>query len=238
MTVRRSGLTLAFASILASFTLTSPPARAQVMVTDLKAIAQAITQVNQGLQQIQALQSQLHNQAAMLQHLGVDVTGPLLQIDQQATSLLQGAQGLGYGSTNLSAALAAAYPSQLQGRSLSQISALLAAWNAASRQTLQEALQAQNQVALSQPATTKAVTGMLSASGAAAGQTSAIQSTNQLLATLSSQLTQLQTLLITEQRQAASLALQQQALTAKAQADSATTFKHADPVPHFTADTL
>jgi P-type conjugative transfer protein TrbJ len=230
----RAGLLLAVAALI----LAARPARAQMMVTDLKAIAQAVTQVNQGLQQIQALRSQLTNQAAMLQHLGADVTGPLFQIDQQATSLLRNAQGLGYASTNLSTSLAAAYPTNLEGRSLSDISGLLTAWNVASRRTLQDALQAQNQVALGQPITTEAVRHAVAASQSVAGQTAAIQSTNQLLASLSSQLTQLQTLLIAEQRQTQTLALQQQALTAKAQADSAAGLAHRDPAPHFTADSL
>jgi P-type conjugative transfer protein TrbJ len=221
-----------------SLSLASAPAHAQMAVVDLKAIQQAITQVNQGLQQIQALQAQVQNQAKMLEHLGTDVTGPLLQIDQQATSLLQHAQGVGYGSTNLSASLATAYPTSVQGQSLAQLSALLNSWNAASRQVLQESMQVQNQVALGQPATTAAVTGAVAASRGAPGQTAAIQSSNQLLATLSSQLTQLQTLLIAEQRQTQTLALQQQAITAKAQADSAAGLAVKKFVPAFSADTL
>jgi P-type conjugative transfer protein TrbJ len=225
------------AAVVGAF-LVGTPAQAQMAVVDVAAISKAITQVNQGLQQIQALQAQLTNQAAMLQHLGTDVTGPLLQIDQQATSLLQHAQGVGYSSTNVSSQLSTAYPTDVQGQSLAQITALLNAWNAASRQTLQESMQVQNQVAQGQPATTSAVTGAIAASKTAAGQTSAIQSTNQLLATLSSQLTQLQTLLIAEQRQAQTLALQQQAITAKAQADSATGLAHTNTAPAFTADSL
>lgn len=195
-------------------------AQAQLAVIDTTAVAQAIKQVSQGLQQIQALQNQLRQQAQMLQRLGLDVTAPLRAITSEATALLQQARGLGYQAANLGAALAQAYPTSLAGFSPQDIAAKLQEWARNSRSTLQEAMEVQNQIALAQPATASAVSAAVSASQAAAGQTAAVQATNQLLAALSTQLMQLQTLLITQGRQTETLEAERRGLMARAESDS------------------
>ena len=194
-------------------------ARAQVTVYDPTGLAQMIKQVQQGLQQVQALQSQLAQQARMLQGLGLDVTGPLRDIAGQAAGLLRQAQGLGYQAADISQGFSDLYPSDLSGLSAKDLAARLASWTQNSRQTLQEALQVQNQIAQAQTATAGAVGATIDASQSAAGQTAAVQATNQLLAVLSTQLTQLQTLLITQARQAQTWEAERRALVAKAQAD-------------------
>jgi P-type conjugative transfer protein TrbJ len=78
----------------------------------------------------------------------------------------------------------------------------------------------QNRIAQGQPVTTSQVTSAVGASQGAAGQTSAIQATNQLLATVTAQLTQLQALLITQARAEQTLAAQAQASQAAGAADS------------------
>jgi P-type conjugative transfer protein TrbJ len=78
----------------------------------------------------------------------------------------------------------------------------------------------QNLIAQNQPTTTSQVQAAVAASQGAAGQTSAIQATNQLLATVSAQLTQLQNLLITQARAEQVLAAQAQASQAAGAADS------------------
>lgn len=195
------------------------PARAQVTVYDPAAVTQMLRQVSQGLQQIQALQAQLANSERMLQGLGVDVTGPLRDIAAQATGLMRQSQGLGYNAADLSREFAALYPSDLAGLSPAALADKLAAWNQASRQTLQEAMQVQSQIVQAQGQTAGAVTGAVAASQAAAGQTAAVQATNQLLAALSVQLTQLQTLLISQARQVQTFEAERRALAAKAEAD-------------------
>jgi P-type conjugative transfer protein TrbJ len=175
-------------------------AMAQVTVIDPVAIAQAIRQVAQQLQQIEQLQAQLNNQAAMLKNLGTNVTPPLLSINTQATQLLQNAQGIGYNSQNVAQQYNQAYPATMQGMNFAQIILALANWQTSSRQALQQAMATQNQIVQAQPVTANAVRGAVAASQSAAGQTGAIQATNQLLATLSTQLTQLQTILITQAR--------------------------------------
>jgi P-type conjugative transfer protein TrbJ len=196
------------------------PARAQMTVIDPTAIAQALKQVSQQLQQIQQLKAQLTNQAAMLQKLGTDVTGPLQSITSQATQLLQQAQGIGYNSQNLAQQYQQVYPANMQGMSFAQISQALTSWQTNSRQTLQEAMATQNQIVQAQPATAAAVNGAVAASQGAAGQTAAIQATNQLLAALSTQLTQLQTILITQGRAAQTADAQAQAARAAGAAES------------------
>jgi P-type conjugative transfer protein TrbJ len=181
-------------------TATGPqPAQAQMTVIDPTAIAQAIKQVTQQLQQIQQLQAQLTNQVAMLQKL---------------------AQGIGYNSQNLSQQYSQVYPANMQGMSFAQITQALTGWQTNSRQTLQQAMATQNQIVQAQPVTAKAVNGAVAASQGAAGQTAAIQATNQLLAALSTQLTQLQNILITQGRAEQTAAAQAQAAQAAGAAES------------------
>ena len=66
-----------------------------------------------------------------------------------------------------------------------------------------------------------AVNGAVAASQGAAGQTAAIQATNQLLAALSSQLQGLQTILITQARTQETILAQQQAGAVAARAETA-----------------
>ena len=210
---------VAFATALV---LAAPPptAQAQVAVIDLKAILQAEQQVSQGLTQIQRLESQLTNQAAMLQHLETDITGPIAQITGQATAILQQAQGIGYNAQNVAQQYAALYPTTMPGATLASTQASLATWRQNNALALQDALQMQNQIAQGQPTTSAQVASAVSASQGAAGQTAAIQASNQLLATVSAQLTQLQNLLITQARAEQTLAAQAQASQAAGAADS------------------
>jgi len=220
------------ASLAIGVLTTSPaPVLAQVTVYDPWSIAQSIRQVSQQLQQIQQLQAQLNNQAAMLKNVGSNVTAPVLAIDNQATALLKQAQGIGYNSQNVAQQYNQAYPTTMQGMSFAQVAAALAGWQTSSRQTLQQAMATQNQIVQAQGATTSAVNGAVAASQGAAGQTGAIQATNQLLATLSTQLTQLQTILITQGRAAQVAQAQAQATQAAADAEHARAFHGPTPAP-------
>jgi P-type conjugative transfer protein TrbJ len=208
---------LALALVL---TVTPPPvAHAQMAVIDVRAILQAEQQVSNSLTQIQRLEAQLTNQAAMLQKLQTDITGPIAQIASQATGILQQAQGIGYGAQNVAQQYARLYPSTMPGASLATTQASLATWRQNNALALQQALQMQNAIAQGQPITSAQVASAVSASQGAAGQTSAIQATNQLLATVTAQLTQLQNLLITQARAEQTLAAQVQASQATGEAD-------------------
>lgn len=225
------------ASVLA-LTVYGRAARAQVTVYDPAAVAQAIKQVSQGLQQIEHLKSQLQQQAQMIAQLGIDVTGPLAEIAAQATELLHQAQGLGYGAADLSKAFAQMYPESLVGASAGELAERLTAWSKASRQTLREAMQVQSQIMQTQPVTAGAVQAAISASQAAAGQTAAVQATNQLLGVLATQLGQLQTLLVTQARQVETFEAERRGLAAKAEADRQMKAVIARPPPRFSAETL
>jgi P-type conjugative transfer protein TrbJ len=219
----RSRRSIMFSAALAASVLLAaqpPAARAQVAVIDLKAILQAEQQVSQGLTQIQRLESQLTNQAAMLQHLQTDITGPIAQITGQATAILQQAQGIGYGAQNVAQQYASLYPTTMPGATLASTQASLATWRQNNALALQDALRMQNQIAQGQPTTSAQVASAVTASQGAAGQTAAIQASNQLLATVSAQLTQLQNLLITQARAEQTLAAQAAASQAAGAADS------------------
>jgi P-type conjugative transfer protein TrbJ len=204
-----------------------PAANAQLAVIDPVAIGHLIDQYNNQisaltnqLTQIQRLESQLTNQAQMLQHLGTDITGPIAQITGQATQILQQAQGIGYGASNVVDQFKSLYPSSMAGASLTSTQASLASWREQNGLTLQQALQMQTQIAQGQPITAAQVASAVAASQGAAGQTAAVQATNQLLATVSGQLTQLQNLIITQARAEQTLAAQMQASQAAGAADS------------------
>jgi P-type conjugative transfer protein TrbJ len=216
----RKVLSAASTLLVLALAATPPPAQAQMAVVDVKAILQAEQQVSNELTQIQRLESQLTNQAAMLQKLQTDVTGPITQIASQATGILQQAQGIGYGAQNIAGQYASLYPQTMPGASLATTQASLASWRNNNALAIQQALAMQNLIAQGQPTTTSQVQAAVSASQGAAGQTSAIQATNQLLATVSAQLTQLQNLLITQARAEQVLAAQAQASQATGAADS------------------
>jgi P-type conjugative transfer protein TrbJ len=209
------------ASFLALALAASPTeVSAQMAVVDVKAIFQAEQQVANSLTQIQRLESQLTNQAAMLQKMQTDITGPIAQIASQATGILQQAQGIGYGAQSSAQQFASLYPSTMPGASRATTQASLATWRTNNAQAIQQALAMQNLIAQGQPITTSQVQAAVAASQRAAGQTSAIQATNQLLATVSAQLTELQNLLITQARAEQVLAAQAQASQAAGAADS------------------
>ena len=213
---------LASSAVLALALLVADPprARAQMAVIDLRAIVQAEQTVSQGLTQIQRLEAQLSNQALMLQKMETDITAPITAITGQATRVLQQAQGIGYGAQAIAQQYAALYPATMPGASLATTQAALATWRSNNSQALQQALQMQNLIAQGQPTTTAGVSTAVRASQAAPGQTAAIQASNQLLATVTAQLTQLQNILITQARAEQTLAAQGQASQAAGAADS------------------
>ena len=207
-------------AVALSLVLVAPPAVAQAPVIDVSAILRLEQQVSQGLTQIQRLEAQLSNQALMLQKMQTDITAPVAQITGQATGILQQAQGIGYGAQNVAQQYASLYPSTMPGASLATTQASLATWRQNNALALQQAMQVQNQIAQGQAGVAAQVGGAVSASQAAPGQTAAIQATNQLLATVTGQLTQLQALLITQARAEQTLAAQAQASQAAGVADS------------------
>ena len=93
MTLPQGVRRLAAGATAAALLVVAPAAQAQMAVFDAGNYAQMLKQVEQGIQQVQALQQQVQQQAAMLSRLSTDVTQPLATINQQATALLAQAQG-------------------------------------------------------------------------------------------------------------------------------------------------
>lgn len=195
---------LAGALIISALTTTAltSPAQAQFAVVDVRAIAQALKQVEQGAQQVANLRQQVAAQQQMLAKLGANISPELTNIVGDATSIMKSAQGIGYGAKNLTNQLDSIYPKDMAGSTWDQILREQNKWQNQSRQTRQEAMEAQNAIVNSQERTQRAVERTVAASQSAAGQTAAVQATNQLLAALSTQLTGLQTLLLTQMRAA------------------------------------
>ena len=180
----------------------------------------ALDQIANQIEQINHLKSQLSNQALMLQSLKTDITGPIAQITGQATQLLQQAKGLGYGAQSIGEQFKSLYPTSMAGMSLADTQTSLQSWRNTNAESLQQALDLQNQIAQGQTTTAAQVASVVGASQSAPGQTAAIQATNQLLATVSGQLTQLQNLMITQARAEQTLAAQAAASQAAGAADS------------------
>lgn len=206
------------------------PAKAQVGVSIVhdptsfiefaKTSKAALDQITNQIEQINQLKGQLSNQALMLQSLKTDITGPIAQITGQATQLLQDAKGLGYSAQTIGEQFSRLYPTSMAGKSLEDTQTALGSWRETNAEALQQALDLQNQIARNQPATAAQVASVVGASQGAPGQTAAIQATNQLLATVSGQLTQLQNLMITQARAEQTLAAQAAASQAAGAADS------------------
>jgi P-type conjugative transfer protein TrbJ len=207
----------------AAGTAGSSGAHAQMAVVDVRAIAQAARQVSQGVEEINHLKSQLDAQMNMLKSIGSNYASILPSMNGELASILSSASGVGYSASDIASLLQRVYPDAptIAGLSPTDLASALQTWHNSTDQSLRTALQTQQRIAQQQPAMQAAVTSALGASQAAAGQTSAIQATNQLLATVSAQLTQLQAILTTQAR-AVELAEQQ------AQADSAAALTTSD----------
>ena len=84
---------IARALALASFTAVAvtpiAPASAQLAVIDVRAIAQQLKSVQQGLQQIEQLKAQVSNQQNMLRKLGSNISPELGDIVADATSVMK-----------------------------------------------------------------------------------------------------------------------------------------------------
>lgn len=225
--MRRYRLLLA-AAVAALSCGVAAPASAQWAVVDVEAILRAETQIQHAITQIEQLKAQVTNQAAMLRSLKTDVTGPISQITGQATQILQQAKGLGYGAQDITTQLKSLY-SIAPGATFADTQSAYAAWSAENASTLEQALNLQNQIARGQSTTSSQVAAAVAASQGAPGQTAAIQATNQLLATVSAQLTQLQTLMITQARAEQTLLAQAQASRAAGEADSARAWTYTPP---------
>jgi P-type conjugative transfer protein TrbJ len=200
--------------------MTASDASAQLAVFDAASYGQAIRQVASDIQQIKALQAGLAQQAAMIVALKSDATAPVLQTNALIASVLKAAGGVGFSSGNVAQAFSATYPAPVAAAAAGALGSHLQAWSQLSRGSLQDALAAETAAATAQPGISQALSQTRDASQAAAGQTSAIQATNQLLTVIASQLSQLQTVLMASARSTEASRAEQQAVAGQAPEES------------------
>jgi P-type conjugative transfer protein TrbJ len=181
------------------------PAQAQFgfgsVVFDPSAVAQLTTQVSYQLQMINQLVQQVQQGKSMLQSLGSNILPGLSTLTQQSQGLVSSLNGIANTGASLTGLLDSQYPTDFSNlNSVSAILSKMAAMQTQARQAMQTSMSMQGQVASNQPQIAAAMQSAGTASNAAAGPTAALQATNQMLAALSTQIADLQTILIAHLR--------------------------------------
>jgi type IV secretion system protein TrbJ len=182
-----------------------PPASAQFgfgsVVYDPTAVGQLITQVNNQIQMLNNMVTQVQQGQAMLNPLGSNIIPGLSNLMQNTQTLVNNLNNIGSSGASLSSALSAQYPSNFSNlSSVSQILAQLSAMQTQTRSAMESSVAMQNQIAGNQGQISSAMGSAVQASNAAPGPTAALQATNQILATLSQQISDLQSILIAHMR--------------------------------------
>lgn len=199
---------LAAGASLAALLLASPPADAQWAVIDVTNLAQNILtaahtleQVNNQITQIQQFVQMLANQARNLTSLPFSILQQLQNSMGQINSLMSQAQSLAYDVTRLQQQFQQLYPSY-SGGTVTQAGLLADAqtrWTA-SVNTFQHTMTVQSQIVAAIPTDQAQLSSLVTQSQGAVGSLQAIQSTNQLLALQSRQLSATQDLLAANAR--------------------------------------
>jgi P-type conjugative transfer protein TrbJ len=180
------------------------PAAAQFggsIVYDPSAVAQLTTQVSYQLQMINQLVQQVQQGQNMLASLSSNIVPGLSGMIQQSQSLVSSLNAISSTGSSLTSLLNSQYPTDFSN--LSEVSAILAkiaTMQAQARQATQNSMTLQGQVASNQPQIAAAMQTAATASNAAVGPTAALQATNQMLAALSTQIADLQSILIGHMR--------------------------------------
>jgi P-type conjugative transfer protein TrbJ len=198
---RRSFLGISFGIALGIATVTPASAQFGSVVYDPTAVGQLITQVNTQVQMLNSLVQQVQQGQAILNPLGSNILPGLSSLAQNTQSLITNLNNIGNMGSSLNSALSSQYPtdfSNLQG--VSAILGKLTAMQTQTRSAMQSSMEMQNQIAGNQPQIADAMSSAVNASNAASGPTGALQATNQILATLSQQISDLQSILIAHMR--------------------------------------
>jgi P-type conjugative transfer protein TrbJ len=194
--------------------LLATPASAQFgsIVYDPSAVAQLTTQVSYQLQMINQLVQQVQQGQNMLQSLGSNIVPGLSGMIQQSQSLVSSLNGISSTGNSLTGMLNSQYPTDFSNlASVSAILGKIATMQTQARQATQNSMTLQGQVASNQPQIAAAMQSATGASNNAAGPTAALQATNQMLAALSAQIADLQSILIGHMRAEEEQRLNQQA---------------------------
>jgi type IV secretion system protein TrbJ len=171
-------------------------------VFDASNVAQAIKQVQNGLQQIEQLKTQIENQQKMLQGWNFSqIEGTLRRFDAVRGELDRAGQL--YRDLDPRRALDRQFPTTFDTGAFTTTApneSLRDQWVAHQRTTLEENRRLQNAVYADLAATRQRVGQYIEKSNSAPGMTAAVQANNELTATLIQQMQALQTLEITRSR--------------------------------------
>ncbi len=198
----------------------APAAPAQILTYDNSNYLEWLQQLDYAYKQFDQLKQQLQAQTQMLAALGSDITGPIMQAVGQTQGLIGTITNAEQQGTALYTTLNTLFTSDFGGRTPAQIAAAMNQVNNILRTNQLAANAVQNQVVANQKITQQQISAGVTASNAATGQTAALQATNQLLAAISTQLGDMQSLLITVSKTLSDQAL---AKATAAQAGAAST---------------
>ncbi len=182
--------------------LLASPAGAQVSGPGIPTFdfGNALLQYGNFLTQIANLKNQLQQQENMVASLGTDVTGPIVQAFTATNGLVNTIGNISQQGAQLQAAVTGLFPQGFQNSSPQQIMTAVGMMDTYLRSNQQAAYAIQNQVATNQAVVQQQVAAGVIASNGAVGQTAALQATNQILASISTQLSDMQSLLVTMSR--------------------------------------
>lgn len=183
---------------------TTAPASAQFggsIVYDPTAVGQLITQVNNQIQMLNNMVTQIQQGQAMLNPLGSNIVPGLSSLMQNTQTLVNNLNNIGNTGASLTSALSSQYPTNFSNlSSVSDILSKLSTMQTQTRSAMESSFAMQNQIASNQGQISGAMNSAVQASNAASGPTAALQATNQMLATLSQQISDLQSILIAHMR--------------------------------------
>jgi P-type conjugative transfer protein TrbJ len=228
----RGGAVLVVAS---GITLAPTMANAQFgssIVYDPTAVAQLLNQVKNQVQILNSMVQQVQQGANMLQGLGTNLVPGLSGLMQQTRLLMNNLNGIQNLGANLPATLATSFPTDFS--SLGNINAILgtvAPMLDQVRQAQEQSMSLQNQLANNIPQYSSAIQSGVDASNNAAGPTAAMQATNQILAAMSAQLSDVLAALIAHERAEEQRAMADQSLQQAQQAANESRFSQTPDYP-------
>jgi type IV secretion system protein TrbJ len=186
--------------ILALSVTPSAPASAQMTVIDPANLAQSIMQVSHMINQIKNQVQQIEQATAMLRQNPLQLSPELSDSISEARSLFQSVQGIAFEANELGEDLRTLYPETWEEFDLGQVLGQSDQWMAESRQSIERAMEAESRAMEAIERVRSRTDRALQSSSNAEGQTGAIQATNQLLGIQTSQLAEMQLLLIAQGR--------------------------------------
>jgi P-type conjugative transfer protein TrbJ len=189
------------------------------IVYDPSAVAQLLNQVKNQAQMLNSMVQQVQQGANMLQGLGTNLVPGLSGLMQQTRSLVNNLNGIQNLGATLPGTLANRFPTDFSN--LGDINAILGTVGPMLdqvRQAQEQSMSLQNQLASNIPQYSSAIQSGVDASNNAAGPTAATQATNQILAAISTQLSDVLAALIAHERAEEQRAMAEQSMNEARQA--------------------